>query len=218
MDARLKFNVPYKISDEWFYAWAGDVPDNWDVKRGKYVFNYKKEINKNNKCDLVLALTLIGVIKKEDLKERSLVPSDYATYQIFEPNNLVFKLIDLENFQTSRVGIVPERGIMSSAYIRLVPTIDVCIEYFFYYYFALYLQGVYNFLGMGVRSTLNYGDLLNIPLIVPPIEDQIKIANYLRPFADQIRKIEIEASTRIELLKNYKTSVFYNAVTGKIKI
>jgi hypothetical protein len=46
----------------------------------------------------VLALTLDGVMNKEDYEAFSLVPKDYSGYQIFYPNDLVFKLIDLEGF------------------------------------------------------------------------------------------------------------------------
>lgn len=213
-----KFKVPYKVEDEWFYEWAGKIPEEWDVARGKYMFKNKKEINKDNQCEIVLALTLLGVIRKDKLKARSLVPSDYSTYQIFEKGDLVFKLIDLENYQTSRVGVSPEKGIMSSAYIRLIPLKNLHIKYFYYYYFALYMQGIYNFLGMGVRSTLNYGDLLNIPLLVPPLDVQKKIVEYLDPHIDQITNIEKMGGLRFSILREYKISLIYNAVTGKIKI
>ena len=126
----------------------------------------QERIERRMRCDLILALTLNGVMHKEDLEARSLVPADYSTYQIFYPNDLVFKLIDLENYQTSRVGILSEKGIMSSAYIRLAPIKNINSRYFYYYYYSLYVQGIYNFMGMGVRASLNYADLLNIPVLV----------------------------------------------------
>ena len=68
-----------------------------------------------------LALTLRGVIERKDGDNLGLNPESLESYQIFEKNNLVFKLIDLENKQTSRVGLTPKRGIMSPAYIRRTP-------------------------------------------------------------------------------------------------
>lgn len=204
----------------WFYDWLGVFPESWDVRRGKFLFTNKKELNSNYQCDLVLALTLNGVMHKEDLEARSLVPADYATYQIFYPDELVFKLIDLENYQTSRVGIVTEKGIMSSAYIRITASIPlhVHVKYFYYYYFSLYLQGIYNFMGMGVRASLNAVDLLNIPVLVPPVEEQVRIAEYLDHCLATLNSFEKEIKGTFRVTKEYRSSLIYSAVTGKIKI
>lgn len=203
---------------DWFYAWLGDFPKHWSVERGKFLFFNKKEINANYQCDLVLALTLNGVMHKDDLEARSLVPADYATYQIFYPGDLVFKLIDLENYQTSRVGIVGEKGIMSSAYIRIAASTELHTKFFYYYYFSLYLQGIYNFMGMGVRASLNANDLLHIPLLHPPIEEQIRIARYLDQNLSTLGHFEKESKGAFRVIKEYRSSLIYHAVTGKIKI
>lgn len=203
----------------WFYEWLGDFPSSWEVERGKFLFTNQKELNSTLQCDLVLALTLNGVMRKEDLVARSLVPSDYSTYQIFYPDDLVFKLIDLENFQTSRVGLVKEKGIMSPAYIRLTPTNDrVNSKYFYYYYYCLYTQGIYNFLGMGVRSSLNAADLLNIPVLIPDLTTQNKIVQYLDKCLKSISGFEKVTKANFKLLREYKASLIYNAVTGKISV
>lgn len=218
----MNMNKFLPLSDQekfnWFYDWLGNFPKSWDVKRGKFLFTNKKELNFNYQCDLVLALTLNGVMHKEDLEARSLVPADYATYQIFYPDELVFKLIDLENYQTSRVGIVSEKGIMSSAYIRITASTPLHVKYFYYYYFSLYLQGIYNFMGMGVRASLNAVDLLNIPVLVPPVEEQIRIADYLDHCLTTLSSFEKEIRGTFRVTKEYRSSLIYSAVTGKIKI
>ncbi len=218
--------VPQKtqwpLSDQekflWFYDWLGSIPDHWHVKRGKFLFRHKKELNSDMRCELILALTLNGVMHKEDLEARSLVPADYSTYQVFYPNDLVFKLIDLENYQTSRVGIVSEKGIMSSAYIRISPSKKLNSRYFYYYYYSLYLQGIYNFMGMGVRASLNYADLLNIPVLVPSVDEQEKIVTFLDSALSQIQLFEEKVGAKFAVTKKYRASLIYSAVTGKIKI
>lgn len=202
----------------WFYDWLGNIPEHWEVKRGKFLFRNKKELNNDLRCELILSLTLNGVRHKKDLEARSLVPSDYSTYQIFYPNDLVFKLIDLENYQTSRVGIVKEKGIMSSAYIRLIPNKHLNSKFFYYYYFSLYVQGIYNFMGMGVRATLNFSDLLNIPVLIPPIQEQEKIVKFLDNALSQIEKFEKAVGAKFAITKEYRSSLIYSVVTGKIKV
>jgi len=98
----------------------GEIPEHWEVLTSKRFHQVKKQSNSKRECDNVLSLTLRGVVNNDPDSPEGMVPKDYGTYQIFDKNNLVFKLIDLENVKTSRVGIVHEKGIMSSAYIRLI--------------------------------------------------------------------------------------------------
>lgn len=198
--------------------WLGDIPADWRMRRGKFVFKYQKERNDKYQCDHILALTLRGVINKADYKESSLVPTDYAGYQIFYKNDLVFKLIDLENYQTSRVGIVPIKGIMSPAYIRITPSVKLIQKYFFWLYYSLYLDGIFNFLGMGVRSTLNQWDLLSLLIQIPDMGDQKQISDFLDTETSKIDNIVAIIKSQIIQLKEYRSSLIYSAVTGNIKV
>jgi type I restriction enzyme S subunit len=196
--------------------WVGAVPKDWvSQMRGKFVFRSSKEINKNMSCDNVLSLTMRGVISRSELGEGGLLPSDYSTFQIFYNNDLVFKLIDLANFKTSRVGIVHEKGIMSSAYIRTYPINknEIYNKYFYYYYFNLYLQGIYNFIGMGVRSTMNASDLLDIEVVIPSLETQKRIADFLDEKTASIDKVIKKKQKLIKLLKEQRTAIITKAVT-----
>ena len=192
--------------------WIGYIPRQWKIKRGKFLFRYIKELNANNDSN-ILSLTLRGVVNNDPDNPEGLVPNDYATYQIFQKNDLVFKLIDLENFKTSRVGIVPEKGIMSSAYIRLVPCHNGVDRYFYLQYFDLYQRGIFNQLGGGVRSTLSSIDLLEISILEPSYEEQSAIVKYL-DYADQIVRGGVSSNRRlVELMEEYKRTVIQQAVT-----
>ncbi len=127
----------------------------------------------------ILSLTLRGVVVNNPESPEGLVPKDYSTYQIFDEDDLVFKLIDLENFQTSRVGHIQRRGAMSPAYIRLRPCGTVASRFAYWMFMDLYNRRVLNVLGGGVRSTLSAGELLNLPLLVPPPEEQDLVVRYL---------------------------------------
>ena len=157
------------------------VPENanWEIAKGKRFFANVKIPNVNVIESNVLSLTLRGVVRNNMDKPEGLVPADYSTYQIFEKNDLVFKLIDLENIRTSRVGIVPERGIMSSAYIRLIPSKEIYPKYAYWWFYNLWCQNVFNALGDGVRANLSSDDLLELPFPKPPMNEQERIAGEL---------------------------------------
>jgi len=173
----------------------------WATVPAKYLFRYRKDTNAGMKEAHRLALTMGGVIDRSLDDAEGLQSSDYATYQIFEAGDLAFKLIDLQNIKTSRVGLVPRRGIMSSAYIRLTRTTrKVLPEFYYWYFYAAYLGNIFNGLGGGIRQNLSQTELLEFPVPDLSYEDQLAISRFLECETAQIDGL-IEKKTRfIELL------------------
>lgn len=193
--------------------WLGEIPEHWVIKKGKYIFTNRKEVNKSLQCMERLALTMNGVIERSISSAEGLQPSDFASYQIFEKDDLVFKLIDLENFKTSRVGIVPKKGIMSSAYIRLIPSSSIYPKYYFYFYYDLYLRGIYNDIGgQGVRSALNAPDLLDLFVCVPDYADQEIIVNFIDYEITKIDDLINKNVRLISLLQEKRQAIISHAV------
>lgn len=194
--------------------WIGEIPQNWSFLRGKWKFKTLKEVNRNLQCMERLALTMNGVIERSIDSDDGLQPAEFSGYQIFEKNDLVFKLIDLENFKTSRVGLVFKKGIMSPAYIRLQPLKDTDSKFYYYFYFDLYLRGIYNQIGgQGVRSALNAIDLLEIEICIPSILEQKKIVDFLDHETAQLDTLIAKQEKLIELLKEKRQAVISHAVT-----
>ena len=94
-------------------AWVGEIPQEWETRRTKYCFASTKEIAGIRVENYErLALTMSGVIKRSKDDNTGLQPEKFETYQILRPNELVFKLIDLQNISTSRVGLSPYLGLV----------------------------------------------------------------------------------------------------------
>lgn len=194
--------------------WIGKTPIEWSLVQTKRFFTNTKKIvgNEADNYDR-LALTMNGVIKRSKDDSEGLQPEKFEGYQILCKNELVFKLIDLENVKTSRVGLSPYTGLVSPAYIVL--SNDFTDNRFFYYWFMfMYYNEVFNHLGgEGVRSALNAKDVLSLP--VPDIRsnEQNRIADYLDRKCSQIDAIIARQQEVIEKLKAYKLSVITEAVT-----
>ncbi|MDK7377341.1 restriction endonuclease subunit S [Peptoniphilus harei] len=202
--------MSYKDYKKVGLPWLEEVPRHWDMERAKFYIYSKKEINKDKKITNVLSLTLNGVIRNDAENPIGLSPSDYATYQIFNNNDLVFKLIDLNNIRTSRVGLVKELGIMSSAYIRgIIDNNILWPKYIYYWYYKLYLEEVYNKLGSGVRSTLSSSELLEMEIPIPPKEEQEQIARFLDWKINEIDRLISKKKEKLKILDNYiKINIF----------
>ena len=176
---------------------------------GKFIFKNHKVINKGFKEKNLLSLTLYGVLKKDSESGEGLRPESYESYQIFEKDDLVFKLIDLENTQTSRVGWVNERGIMSSAYIRLslIDSTNHNSKYYYYFYYNLYFKHIYNSIGTGVRSTMNSDDLLELLLPVATRKEQDRVVNYLDSMISKIDESILLENKKISKMMSVKKAI-----------
>lgn len=193
--------------------WLGDVPVDWCFDKAKWFLSYRKQLNSDGKIDNVLSLTLRGVVNNDPDNPEGLVPKDYRTYQIFEADDLVFKLIDLENVRTSRVGLVHEQGIMSSAYIRLVVPEGWNARFLHYYYFRLYQAEVFNKIGSGVRSTLGQSDLLELPIPIVDRSTQDGIVHFLDEKCAKIEEAVRIKDEQIALLRERRQILIQQAVT-----
>lgn len=194
--------------------WIGHIPTSWRLLRGRFLFESKKEINRDLQCQNLLSLTLFGVLNKDYEATDGLRPENYNSYQIFQKDDLVFKMIDLENVRTSRVGIVHEEGIMSPVYIRHEPVKNKIIPRFAYwFYYDLYKKEIYNSIGSGVRSSLTSSDLLELELPVPPLEEQKLISCFLDHQTTKIDSLINKIEKKVELLKEQRTSLINQCVT-----
>lgn len=198
--------------------WIGDIPAEWELLPTKRFFRAEKRVVGSAVDDYErLALTMQGVIKRSKDDSEGLQPEKFEGYQILKENELVFKLIDLENVKTSRVGLSPYTGLVSPAYIVL--TNDQRDNRFFYYWFMfMYYNEIFNQLGgAGVRSALNAKDVCALPVPAIDYEMQKKIADYLDVKCSKIDMIISKQEQIVEKLKEYKLALITDSVIKGIR-
>ena len=194
--------------------WIGNIPASWSVNKVKYNFiNYKIihgiRSDKYNR----LALTLEGVVSRTKDDRNGLQPKDFNSYQLLKENDLVFKLIDLQNISTSRVGLAHSTGLVSPAYIILHP-INVIPKFAEYFFLSMWHRNVFNALGdAGVRSSLSVSDLLNISFLIPHTAVQARIVDFLNIKCVQINELRENIEKQLKILEEYKKSIITEAVT-----
>lgn len=196
-------------------SWVGEIPKEWSVNRAKYCFVNTKEIAgcMSDRYER-LALTMNGVIKRSKDDSNGLQPEKFETYQILRPDELVFKLIDLQNVSTSRVGLSPYLGLVSPAYIILKSNKRVLPAFAEKYFLMLWKNQIFNALGdAGVRSNLNSKDLLELSIPFPTFDEQQQIAEFLDRECGKIDGLKADIQAQIDTLEQYKRSVITEAVT-----
>ncbi len=203
-------------------AWIGVIPQDWEIVRTKSLYCSAKEIAGDRADDFErLALTLNGVIKRSKEDSVGLQPEKFSGYQILKKGELVFKLIDLENVATSRVGLSPYTGIVSPAYIVLSKQSrakDLVVRYSMYHFLSMWQREIFNQMGdNGVRSSLNAKELLNIPHPFPSIYEQKRIVTFLDAQCAKIDAVLEKTRASIEEYKKLKQAVITQAVTKGVR-
>ena len=67
-------------------------------------------------------------------------------------------------------------------------------------------------------SHFNMGDIGNIPLLLPPTDEQQRIVEFLDAETAKLDALKAEAQRGIELLKERRNALIAAAVTGKIDV
>lgn len=210
----LNPNVKFKSTN---IPWLPEIPEHWNIVKLKALTSEEKNKNKDNLETNVLSLSYGKIIRKKNINE-GLVPADYATYQIVEPNDIILRLTDLQNDHRSlRCGLVKERGIITSAYTCLKMKQGVA-EYFYLLLHSYDIKKVFYSMGGGLRQSMNYSEITKLIVPVPPLSEQHTIVSYITERMAKIDSLIEKLNKEIECIKEYKQRLISDVVTGQIKV
>ena len=198
--------------------WVGSVPQDWNVVPIGSCFD---EVVKKNKEGLVknaLKFTYGQIVPKTnfDADEDDYVADTILNYYIVDPGTIMINGLNL-NFDliSQRTGLVKERGIITSAYVGIIPKdYSVTLPDFMNYLFKAYdYRMAFHNMGGGVRKILNFTRLKSQKVCFPTITEQQAIASYLDDRCCKLDEIITEAEKSIEEYKELKQAVIFEAVT-----
>lgn len=200
----------YKDSD---VGWLGEVPAHWDVQPLYSSVVERNEPNKGMVEDNLLSLSYGRIVQKDITSNDGLLPESFETYQVVRPGDIVFRLTDLQNDKRSlRSAIVEETGIITSAYLAVVPR-GPDSKYMSYLFRAYDVTKVFYSMGGGLRQSMKFADLKRMPTLLPSPEEQVAIATFLDRETAKIDALVAEQRRLVELLKEKRQAVISNAVT-----
>lgn len=193
--------------------WVGGIPTHWVTEPLWTVADECDRPNVGMIENNLLSLSYGRIVRKDVNNNDGLLPASFETYQIVEPDDVVWRLTDLQNDKRSlRTARVPERGIITSAYLATRPH-RIDSRYFSYLLRAYDLMKVFYSMGGGLRQGMKFADVRRLPILLPPPPEQAAIAAFLERETGKIDAL-VEAQTRlIELLKEKRQAVISHAVT-----
>ncbi|NLV40521.1 MAG: restriction endonuclease subunit S [Candidatus Hydrogenedentes bacterium] len=211
MIADLKPYPEYKDSG---LPWAGSVPGHWELRPAFGAYTPVLERNRGLREKTVLSLSYGRIVVKPADKLHGLVPESFETYQIVNPGDIVLRTTDLQNDHTSlRVGMVHDRGIITSAYLALRTKAGMAPSFGFQFLNVWdRSKAIYGY-GSGLRQNLDFSHFKRMPVALPPAEEQAAIVRFL-DWANGRLERAIRAKRKIiTLLNEQKQAIIHRAVT-----
>ena len=205
---------PYENYKPSGIAWLGEIPENWEEASLRKLFIDNKIKNESLFENNLLTLSY-GRIKNKDINTvNGLLPASFSGYQIVDKGDIVLRLLDLQNDKNSlRVGFVNESGIITSAYIGLKSKRNSCSKYYYHlFHFLDTIKHFYN-CGGGVRQSMGFSELGKEKILIPSLQEQTLIANFLDFKLSKIDRFIRMKKALIKLLNEQKAGIINQAVT-----
>jgi type I restriction enzyme S subunit len=119
------------------------------------------------------------------------------------------------------MGIAQMRGITSPDYVVMRPIGEHDPRYMHHYLRAQPMPWVYRLISNGIRTDqwrMEPEAFLGLPVFMPPIEEQRRIADRIDVELERIRGLIALTERSIDLLREKRAALITAAVTGKIDV
>jgi len=199
------------------YAWLGDIPTHWKVKRSKQILREHDERSATGNEELLTVSHITGVTKRSEKEVNMFEAGTTEGYKRCSPGNLVINTLWA---WMGAMGIAWEAGIVSPAYhvyklsSELLPGyVDALVRTpVFAKEVTRFSKGVWS-----SRLRLYPEGLYEVRLPVPPLEEQQQIIDAIASERQQTAEMETALSKSIELLEERRSALITAAVTGQIE-
>lgn len=202
--------------------WVGEIPEEWKCLPIRALFVENKNKNKFGKETKALQFKYGKIVPKKNFDpEENYVAETVLNYNIVDCGMIVLNGLNLNfDFVTKRIALVTEKGIITSAYMSFYPLDKnrVLSEYANYLLKSYEHCTAFHNMGGGVRKILNFDEFKRQYFILPPLDEQQEIADYLDNKCAEIEQIIADKKTQLETLDGYKKSLIYEYVTGKKEV
>ena len=205
----------YSTYKESGVSWLSNIPEHWEIRRIKYVFNEVNERSETGNEDLLSVSQFTGVTKKSDKVLEGENISNAKTlegYKLVKKGDLVINIMLAWN---GSLGISPFNGITSPAYsvYKLVKGED---KYFGYLFRTPNAKQEFKKQSTGIidsRLRMYTDSFFNIKTVIPPLSEQTAIANFLDYKLEKIARFIKNKKQLVSLLTEQKAAIINQVVT-----
>lgn len=215
--------------------WLGDIPEHWEVKKLKFLLKANKGAMKTGPFG--------SHIKNSDFfttgdykvyNQRNVLDNDFEKGEDFLSESKFNELKGFEVFENDvlvttrgtigKCAIFPEgkkRGVLHPCLIRFQPDQDKILNDWIKVYFnesSHFLENV-NLLSNSTTIEVIYSyNLKEVSIPLPNTKEQKEIVEFIESKTNEIDSTISKIEKEIELIKEYRTALISEMVTGKIKV
>jgi len=216
----LDSNISLKRSG---VEWLGEVPEHWQVSKIKYLtkivrgqFSHRPR-NDPNYYDGIYPFIQTGDVANSNkfIMEytQTLNKNGYAVSKEFPSGTLVMTIAA----NIGDIAILNFNACFPDSIVGFIPSNKTEILFLYYLFTSMRKQ----FLSTAVLNTqlnLNVERVSNLFTVIPPLNEQLKIINFLDKEIQRIDQIKTETQKSIALLKERRSALITAAITGQIRL
>lgn len=207
--------------------WIGEIPEHWEVKKLKYLMQLnppKSEVNKKNEMRVTF-LPMEKLLSNGEVDCSVSRPIDdvYAGYTYFRDNDIVMAKVT-PCFENGNIALMEglENGVgFGTTELHVLRANQKIKEKYLYYllrteYFKQ--EGVSTMYGVGGLKRIPAQFILDYKIGLPSEKEQEEILQHIEMINEDIDVLIEKQHEVIIKLKEYRESLIYEAVTGKIDL
>lgn len=197
--------------------WIEMAPASWKKVRHKNILTEKKNtVGENYNQYTLLSLTTKGVIIRDTSTGKGKYPSDFSTYQIVQPSDMIFCLFDVD--ETPRtVGLSSHTGMITGAY-TVYEVHDVLPEFLLNYFIVIDNKKGFKPLYSGLRKVIGKDVFARQTIFLPSIEEQKEIVDAIKKQQAKVKRTMTFFQQEIELLHALRTRLISDVITGQMDV
>jgi type I restriction enzyme S subunit len=209
--------------------WIGDIPEHWDATKLKRVvsFNPSKSETRANPADeekvVFLPMENISVNGDIDCSEKRTLSEVWNGFTYFRRGDVVVAKITpcFENGKGAYLkGLESDFGFGTTELIVLRPSkaIDGAFLRFLTSTKQFLLLGEQYMTGAAGQQRIPSDFVKNYPIGLPPIDEQLEILEHIQEKSAEIDQAISRAQREIELMREYRTRLISDVVTGHVDV
>jgi type I restriction enzyme, S subunit len=214
----VRTGKPYPAYKPSGVEWLGEVPEHWEVCRNGRLFVQRNETGFADLPVLEVSLRTGVRIRDLDSPERKQMMADRDKYKRARKGNIAYNMMRMWQ---GAIGVAPIDGLVSPAYVVATPLPGTEPRYFERLFCTSLYMGEVDKYSRGIvkdRNRLYWVDFKRMPACYPPPDEQVEIANTIDSASRQINLIYDQVHQEIKLLREYRTRLISDVVTGKLDV
>ena len=199
--------------------WIGKIPAHWDTMRIRGLFKESDEKTTDESGTLLSLSQYTGITLKSEAGKTGMFEAESTVgYKVVHPGQFVMNIMLAWN---GSYAVSDLEGIISPAYCVFDFRIDCNKKYYDYLLRTKAYSGAFKTQSRGIidsRLRLYPYKFYAFRTLVPPIEEQNAIVDYIESKTTKIDNMIESLKAEIERLSEYKQRLISDVVTGQINV